>query len=1069
MANDTQDILNFEKELENIKNKADVTAKAIGENFKSGIDMASTALKAFDGNSNGFLNTLGNIVDKISVTKESLSGMSSSLAKGFTIVGTAVGIGASLITYAIGEIQKAEENRKKAFNEGVESIRTYSNNLHILETNISILDDEKSTVDQVRLSREILADTFDDLVLGYSREGRAILANDEALQNYLKTQQQSMELSWKKTTANYGGDDDLKKIKENISLVEKFLASDYNSPSWISDFHEVGREIGRMDWVWELPLAEKDKIEVLKEVNQAYVDLQEKQFEYKQDATENYASLIKQNLSYNDGLTGIQKGWLDLDNAQEIAANSILRDNMPDIIATIEGATDNTITWQEVMQKIANTVSDSSQLEEYLSQFNIIGEETEQKARLDKILTEQYGEEKASVEDLTTAYKMLADKQSLSDEQLHKLAITYPEINEYIKETGDFSLDSGLKIAEAMARLDVSPQIDSLNNLSSAYELLSSGQELSSEQLNTLIDQYPEIARFIIENGELTSQNCGILMEEYEIKKQNLIATLQNNQSEAQSQADKTRSIIKSIQSEIDARRALIESQGATYLASDVYQLNAEMGKQKKILEEQEKAAAKAAAALQRLENPPKVSGGNNRTSSAPKKTTPTRNEALQKELKQLEQKKKMDKLTSEEELKQLQRMQKKYKMNADEKADMEYRIYALKKKIREDEEKANSEKLKDEYKRIENKKSLDELSAKEELQWLKKIQKTFKMNKEEQMELTIKLYHLEQQIRDDSIESLNTIGDAVTEALKNKYEEQRKLEEKLIDDSIKSWEEWEEKTVAAIQGEIDALDELAESQEKEEQRAEYERKRQALTLQLSYERDDYNRKQLQKELNRLDEEERKRQEALAREERKKELEAEIEAAQKKAEEQRDALEKEKDKIGETYDELLKDANLRAEAERAIMEQSQKQIVEMIKSYAPDYDLAGQSIGEKLVDGFMKKVGDIEKYFDSIQDKITSYQQDMANVATKAADDFWKGRAEYEKKITAEAAKVQAESGGMTGVIADIRDYLSGEKKPQGFGQYSLEVNFNQPVESPVEMRRQLEKAMQELARKVGG
>ena len=51
--------------------------------------------------------------------------------------------------------------------------------------------------------------------------------------------------------------------------------------------------------------------------------------------------------------------------------------------------------------------------------------------------------------------------------------------------------------------------------------------------------------------------------------------------------------------------------------------------------------------------------------------------------------------------------------------------------------------------------------------------------------------------------ESLDTIGAAVTEALRNQYEQQQAEEEKRIDESIQSWKTWEEETCAAIQGQI--------------------------------------------------------------------------------------------------------------------------------------------------------------------------------------------------------------------------------------------------------------------------
>ena len=142
--------------------------------------------------------------------------------------------------------------------------------------------------------------------------------------------------------------------------------------------------------------------------------------------------------------------------------------------------------------------------------------------------------------------------------------------------------------------------------------------------------------------------------------------------------------------------------------------------------------------------------------------------------------------------------------------------------------------------------------------------------------------------------------------------------EEKRIDESIQSWKTWEEETCAAIQGQIDALDELEKQQESEEKRREYENKRQAAELQLKYEKDDYNRKQIQMQIAQMEAEETKR------------LEEELEAAQELSARQQEALEKEKETVAKQYEELLSEFNLRAQAEKAIMESSQKEILELI-------------------------------------------------------------------------------------------------------------------------------------------
>lgn len=128
-----------------------------------------------------------------------------------------------------------------------------------------------------------------------------------------------------------------------------------------------------------------------------------------------------------------------------------------------------------------------------------------------------------------------------------------------------------------------------------------------------------------------------------------------------------------------------------------------------------------------------------------------------------------------------------------------------------------------------------------------------------------------------------------------------------------------------------------------------------------------------------------------------------------------------------------------------MLQSSQKQLIEMIKSYAPEYDLAGQSIGESLYNGFYGKYKSIETMVQQISNFQRSYQRDLARTANAAADNFWASRAEYEVQLNAKASQ-------------------SAQPAKQDI---SLVVNFNEPVESPIQVRRQLETVVDNLAAEI--
>lgn len=639
--------------------------------------------------------------------------------------------------------------------------------------------------------------------------------------------------------------------------------------------------------------------------------------------------------------------------------------------------------------------------------------------------------------DLSSAYKTVSEGGELNANTLQSLCEQYPDLANYISETGDLTLKNGEKIKEAYENekklliekltekkkelelekedaenkekvakdlAQVNAELEICNNLqleaseqelnwsnissevkslASAYQTLNEGKQLDIDTMISLIDKYPEVAAAMAKEGQLGKDQAEVLKQIFEAKKKEYILTQQN--------------IIANRQSS----------------------------------EEDKKAAQ---ARLKAIENynidSSKQSGGN----------TDDSNKALANELKQLEHKKAIGQLNSQQEYNWLVRINNKYRKNADEQSDMEKRLYNAKKQMQADEEAANTKALQAAYKGIENKKSLGKMNSQQELRQLEQIRQRYKMTAEERMELEIKIYNLKKSLKDDEISSINTLADAVTEALKQKYEEQRKLEEDRINESIESWQNWEDKTVSAIQGEIDALDELAKKQDSENKRQEYENKRQQTELQLAYEKDDYNRTQLQKELARLDKEEAERLAEEQREAKKKALEGRIEAVKGQSQATQERLNKELDKLGEKYEKLTDSFSLKAQAQKFIADSTQKQIISLIKSYASDYEIAGNTIGDALYNGMKAKMDNISAYVDGVFGKIEAYQRQMANTANASADRFWASQ------NSAQSAKKQSSQKAVT---------------------VKQTVNFNQPIESPVETRRQLDRTNQALAKQI--
>ena len=769
-----------------------------------------------------------------------------------------------------------------------------------------------------------------------------------------------------------------------------------------------------------------------------YKDLEGKA--YSQQINENVAALKELSGAYKDV---VESGKLDEETLNALCAK------YPEIAEYINQTGDKTLDNGKIIQKVYDdhriALDKATKAEiQYLKEQGNSDDEIKELTATNNLYNKQidYGVDatakyKAGLNDLSSAYKTVSEGGKLNESTLQSLCERYPDLANYISETGDLTLGNGEKLKEvyeserkaiiekltakktdleyeqkvSKSKEDVAKRLSEVNSeleyyknlqleineqelnwsnissevksLASAYQTLNEGKQLDIDTMISLIDKYPEVAAAMAKEGQLGKDQAEVLKQIFEAKKKEYILTQQN--------------IIANRQSS-----------------------------------EEDKKAAKAR--LKAIENynidSSKQSGGN----------TDDSNKALANELKQLEHKKAIGQLNSQQEYNWLVRINNKYRKNADEQSDMEKRLYNAKKQMQADEEAANTKALQEAYKGIENKKSLGKMNSQQELRQLEQIRQRYKMTAEERMELEIKIYNLKKSLKDDEISSINTLADAVTEALKQKYEEQRKLEEDRINESIESWQNWEDKTVSAIQGEIDALDELAKKQDSENKRQEYENKRQQTELQLAYEKDDYNRTQLQKELARLDKEEAERLAEEQREAKKKALEGRIEAVKGQSQATQERLNKELDKLGEKYEKLTDSFSLKAQAQKFIADSTQKQIVSLIKSYASDYEIAGNTIGDALYNGMKAKMDNISAYVDGVFGKIEAYQRQMANTANASADRFWASQ------NSAQSAKKQSSQKAVT---------------------VKQTVNFNQPIESPVETRRQLDRTNQALAQQI--
>lgn len=1177
------DAEDLSEKLEEVEKKTNSSiSKKFGENFAGGVNIAVASLRTFDSIFPNTISGIGDIITQFNAAKQAMAaGASAPLAWATSII-SVIGIVAEMITSTGEKIKKErEESRQKAAEaaDASKSERAEVENLaesYVLAS--SKLSAENATYSESIDAKRQLLDLQNQLIEKYGDEAKSIdlingsveenikLLREKAVSesqayvadNESKYQEAKKELSKVnyyqiEDMSDYGsesgalqeavfnftkgyfeernnkieeeiqnGNTDLQKIifdsdkstsqnlevqistgqsKEELEAYSKALHKfEDEHPQFAGKFTSTYKKISEViGEIGEGGLEDNQKTVAEYKKNKQIIDNNGKDL-YKDLEGKAYSQQINENIAALKELSGAYKDVVESGKLDEETLNALCA-KYPEIAEYINQTGDKTLDNGKIIQKVYDdhriALDKATKAEiQYLKEQGNSDDEIKELTATNNLYNKQidYGVDatakyKAGLNDLSSAYKTVSEGGKLNESTLQSLCERYPDLANYISETGDLTLGNGEKLKEiyeserkaiiekltakktdleyeqkvSKSKEDVAKRLSEVNSeleyyknlqleineqelnwsnissevksLASAYQTLNEGKQLDIDTMISLIDKYPEVAAAMAKEGQLGKDQADVFKQLFEAKKNDYILTQQRTIANLQASEEEADGVIKSVELQIAAYKNLNQIKGFSAISDFMTEsLNSTKEKQLKNKAEIQEKRKQAQARIKAMENLDvdtygKSGGGSDNS-----------NKALANELKQLEHKKAIGQLNSQQEYNWLVRINNKYRKNADEQSDMEKRLYNAKKQMQADEEAANTKALQEAYKGIENKKSLGKMNSQQELRQLEQIRQRYKMTAEERMELEIKIYNLKKSLKDDEISSINTLADAVTEALKQKYEEQRKLEEDRINESIESWQNWEDKTVSAIQGEIDALDELAKKQDSENKRQEYENKRQQTELQLAYEKDDYNRTQLQKELARLDKEEAERLAEEQREAKKKALEGRIEAVKGQSQATQERLNKELDKLGEKYEKLTDSFSLKAQAQKFIADSTQKQIISLIKSYASDYEIAGNTIGDALYNGMKAKMDNISAYVDGVFGKIEAYQRQMANTANASADRFWASQ------NSAQSAKKQSSQKAVT---------------------VKQTVNFNQPIESPVETRRQLDRTNQALAKQI--
>lgn len=471
--------------------------------------------------------------------------------------------------------------------------------------------------------------------------------------------------------------------------------------------------------------------------------------------------------------------------------------------------------------------------------------------------------------------------------------------------------------------------------------------------------------------------------------------------------------------------------------------------------------------------------GGGGRSSGGSAAAERYSNPLLEQAMARLENQKHYNSLTIQEEINTLNRIYRLYAKNAEERSEINKRLYDLKRQLADsnyaylksidqlsiaDEIRLTRQK-RDSYKRnteawreanvelyhlqkqqrrqiFDNDVYFGRLTLERQREWIRSQIRLYKAGTEQRIELEKELHDTIQQIRERDVQHIDTVIEAINTAVRERYNVQRQAEEDRLNKSIKHWQDWSDTQQKAIQDQIAALDDLAKTEDREEQDRRRRRDIAALEQRIQYENDLYNRQKLLDELKKKEEEYSKWKRANERNDLREALNAQAQAVAETAQAEQDRLYEQLEATHKYYDQLSRESAIQAQSEKILMKNSQTYIINLLKTYAPEYDTIGQTMGERLVEGFTKRVGNIDTWFNNFNKRVATYQSQMATAANAAASEYWRTRSVY-----------------------DNDTYKTEHVQSAPWSQPTLHIYFNQPVESPAEVSRELERMAERLGR----
>ncbi len=1078
-------------------------------NTKVGMNTAAAAIRTVSNAAGGAVGNIGYLASEIVYLKEQMHLAESGAASLAVGISGGIMMAVTLISTIASQISQARAQELQAAKDAAAAYQVANEETATAQRNLAVLQDQTSTTAEVRDAKEALAQQFPDLVAGWDEEGNAILASNEAIKSQVEYLKQLDAAKQAAAAANFDTvfDDWAKQIEKS----QKALRQSTGTESFFQDVGDYFSVYGFKAFY------------DYKSYDEVYADAKNMQAELMEQLPDIKAALVAAINEQTGGteVSNAMSAAIDAMLTDAVENGTELPEDLAQQIIDQYNATLEKIP-DEIKDLIDNLDVDMQPA--YASLFEKLqgGE-----ISMDDFSTAIRTLSSEGLQDTIAEFETLHDKITdfiATDQDVER----YNQILSQLRDTGKLDADTfetlsdaTMASAEALREAAIeteaakSSYLDMAKSVNDAYSSLKSFRDDLSdigqlEAVKQALDagagtkDYAAALEYLSQEYGVTKEEAagmaGQLQNEIQLKKDIAAASIIQARVEAQTQKlvvekmyswgkvteEQANTMINALNGVIEKYDDLIDASGQLS-GSDIHitmpeisgSSSAASGVNEALQEQLDLLAHKKnmdaltydaeIAWLRRIRDQYVQTNEEYQDLTEQIYTA-----EKQRENALLEYKKSMDRLTLQEEICSIEAQVQQYAQGTQARMDLEVELYQLKISLADSELKylkaMNQLTLQEELSALEkqrsfyaegtesrkqlereiyqlrlnlmdstleHQKAMGTLSLETEKRILEQRLKLFKQGTEAYNQVEEQLYEVSQQIREQNAEKIDAIANGVIEALTNRYEQMRDAELQQLQDSADAWDAWAKEQNDAIQKQIDALDELTEAEDREKEEAEKLRNISSLEQQIAYASDDYNKLQLQKQLDAAREELEEWRKDNEREDLRKELEAQKDAVNEAAEAQKEAIKKQQEEIEKEYEELLKEKNIQAEAEKLLLEGNQNEIIDLLKSYAPEYEIVGQTLGEKLVDGFEQTIGQrLSYWYDRIRAPFADYQARLADAATEAADAFLFGR--------------QNGTGG---------------PKTETPPSVVVNVEFNEPVESPTEVSRTLKRTMEQAYR----